>query len=226
MDNPHLVATDKPDDWLQIIGVVDDARNDGLDRPVQPQIFLPDSFVLDTNTFLIVRAKANPAATTRAVAQSIHRLNPGIFVVEQHDIGWLLDTQGWATERFLAAIFALFAVLALLLAATGIYSVVSYTVSQRTREFGVRMALGARRASVVRLVLESSLLTVAIGAVIGIVLSISLSKFIATSSHATIRDPLMLAGVSALLLVVTALACLYPTWRAASIEPMQALRLE
>jgi putative ABC transport system permease protein len=88
------------------------------------------------------------------------------------------------------------------------------------------MALGARRASVVRLVLETSLLTVAIGAVIGIVLSISLSKFIATSSHATIRDPLMLASVSALLLVVTALACLYPTWRAASIEPMQALRLE
>ena len=226
MDNPHLVATDKPDDWLQIIGVVEDSRNDGLDRPVQPQIFFPDSFVLDTNTFLIVRAKSNPAATMRAVAQSIHRLNPGIFVVQQHDIGWLLDTQGWATERFLAAIFALFAVLALLLAATGIYSVVSYTVSQRTREFGVRMALGARRASVVRLVLESSLLTVAIGAVIGIVLSISLSKFIATSSHATIRDPLMLAGVSALLLVVTALACLYPTWRAASIEPMQALRLE
>jgi predicted permease len=226
MDNPHLVATDKPDDWLQIVGVVDDARNDGLDQPVQPQIFLPDSFVLDTNTFLVVRAKGDPAAAMRAVGQSIHRLNPGIFVVEQHEIGWLLDTQGWATERFLASIFALFAVLALLLAATGIYSVVSYTVSQRTREFGVRMALGARRAAVVRLVLQASLLTVAVGAIIGIVLSLSLSKLIATSSHATIRDPLMLAGVSALLLAVTALACLYPAWRAASIDPMQSLRLE
>jgi putative ABC transport system permease protein len=75
-------------------------------------------------------------------------------------------------------------------------------------------------------VLQASLLTVAIGAVIGIVLSLSLSKFIATSSHATIRDPLMLVGVSAMLLAVTALACLYPAWRAASIEPMQALRLE
>jgi putative ABC transport system permease protein len=226
MDNPHLVATDKPDDWLQIVGVVDDARNDGLDRPVQPQIFLPDSFVLDTNTFLVVRAKGDPAAAMRAVGQSIHRLNPGIFVVEQHEIGWLLDTQGWATERFLASIFALFAVLALLLAATGIYSVVSYTVSQRTREFGVRMALGARRAAVVRLVLQASLLTVAGGAIIGIVLSLSLSKLISTSSHATMRDPLMLAGVSALLLAVTALACLYPAWRAASIDPMQSLRLE
>jgi putative ABC transport system permease protein len=226
MDNPHLVATDKPDDWLQIVGVVDDARNDGLDRPVQPQIFLPDSFVLDTNTFLVVRAKGDPVTTMRAVAQSIHRLNPGIFVVEQHEIGWLLDTQGWATERFLASIFALFAVLALLLAATGIYSVVSYTVSQRTREFGVRMALGAQRAAVVRLVLQASLFTVAIGAIIGIVLSLSLSKLIASSSHASIRDPLMLAAVSAVMLAVTALACLYPAWRAASIDPMQSLRLE
>ena len=155
----------------------------------------------------------------RAVAQSIHRLNPGVFVGEQHDFAWVLDNQGWATERFLASIFALFAVLALLLAATGIYSVISYTVSQRTREFGVRMALGAQRASVIRLVLQASLMTVAVGAVIGIVLSLSLSKFIATSSHATIRDPLMLAGVSALLLAATALACLYPAWRAASIDP-------
>jgi len=162
----------------------------------------------------------------RAVAQSIHRLNPGVFVGEQHDFAWVLDNQGWATERFLASIFALFAVLALLLAATGIYSVISYTVSQRTREFGVRMALGAQRASVIRLVLQASLMTVAVGAVIGIVLSLSLSKFIATSSHATIRDPLMLSGVSALLLAATALACLYPAWRAASIDPMQSIRFE
>jgi predicted permease len=226
IDNPRFVLTDKPDDWLQIIGVVDDARNDGLDRPTQPQVFVPDSFVLDSNTVLVVRAKDNPAAAMRAVAQSIHRLNPGVFVGEQHDFAWVLDNQGWATERFLASIFALFAVLALLLAATGIYSVISYTVSQRTREFGVRMALGAQRASVIRLVLQASLMTVAVGAVIGIVLSLSLSKFIATSSHATIRDPLMLSGVSALLLAATALACLYPAWRAASIDPMQSIRFE
>jgi predicted permease len=226
MENPRLVATDKPDDWLQIVGVVDDARNDGLDHPMQPQIFLPDSFVLDTNVFLVMRAKGDPVAAMRAVGESIHRLNPGIFVVDQHELGWLLDTQGWATERFLASIFALFAGLAILLAATGIYSVVSYTVSQRTREFGVRMALGAQRASVVRLVLQTSLLTVIAGAVIGIVLSLSLSKLIVTSSHGTIRDPLMLAGVSGMMLAVTALACLYPAWRAASIDPMQSLRLE
>jgi predicted permease len=225
MDNPHLVATDKPDDWLQIIGVVDDARNDGIDRPAQPQIYLPDSFILDSNTFLIVRAKGDPAFAMRAVAQSIHRLNPGIFVTEQHEFAWVLDNEGWATERFLASIFALFAILALLLAATGIYSVISYTVSQRTREFGVRMALGAQRASVVGLVLQASLVTVSIGGLVGIVFSLSLGKLIATP-HSTIRDPLMLAGASAILLAVTAVACLYPAWRAASIDPMQSLRLE
>jgi ABC-type antimicrobial peptide transport system permease subunit len=124
-----------------------------------------NSFVQNSNTFLIERAKADPAAAMRVVAQSIPRLTPGIVVVKQHEIRWLLDTQGWATERFLASLFALFAILALLLAATGICSVDSYSVSQRTREFGLRMALGAQRAAVVRLGLQASLMTVAAGAI-------------------------------------------------------------
>ena len=103
---------------------------------------------------------------------------------------------------------------------------VSYTVSQKTREFGVRMALGAQRAGVVRIVLQSSLVTVAAGAGIGLTLSLILGKLLATSSHATVRDPTMLLVSAGVLFATTALACLYPAWRAASIDPMEAIRTE
>ena len=115
---------------------------------------------------------------------------------------------------------------ALSLSAAGVSSVVSYTVSQRTREFGVRMALGAQRAGVVRLVLHSSLVTVGVGVLAGLSLSLALGELLATSQHATVRDPAMLLTASGVLLIVTALACLYPAWRAASIHPMKAIRME
>ncbi len=226
LDNPHLVSTQNPDGWLEIIGVVDNARNDGLDRPVQPAVFLPASFIVAPNAFLLVRAKGDPAATMRAVGATFHRLDPELVIQDEHELNWLLETQAWGRERFLASLFALFAALALALSAAGIYSVVSYTVSQRTREFGVRMALGARRAGVVRLVLQSSLLTVSAGALAGLALSLALGKVLATSTHASVRDPVMLLSVSAVLLAITALACLYPAWRAASIDPMKAIRTE
>jgi len=224
--NPVLVSADSPDAWLQIIGVVDDARNDGLDKPVLPAVYLPSTFILAPNSFLLLRATGDPETAMRAVGASLHRLNPELFILQQHPLNWLLDTEGWGREKFLASLFALFAVLALALSAAGIYSVVSYTVSQRTREFGVRMALGAPRAGVIRLVLQSSLVTVAAGAGIGLVLSLALSKVLAAAEHASVRDPVLLLAACAVLFAVTALACLYPAWRAASIDPMQAIRTE
>jgi predicted permease len=226
LDNPNLVSAANPDGWLQIIGVVDDSRNDGLDRPVLPAIYLPASFVIPPNTFLLVRAAGDPEAAIRAVGTSLHQLNGELFISFQRELSWLLDTEAWGREKFLASLFSLFAVLALTLSSAGIYSVVSYTVSQRTREFGVRMALGSPRAGVVRLVLQSSLLTVGAGAVIGLGLSLALGKVLATSAHATVRDPAMLLVACGVLFAITALACLYPAWRAASIDPMQAIRTE
>jgi len=226
IDNPVLVSTANPDGWLEIVGVVDDARNDGLDRPVAPAVYLPASFIVAPNAFLVIRANGDPAAAMRAVGTNLHRLNPEIFIEQEHDLNWLMETRAWGRERFLASLFGLFAILALALSAAGIYSVVSYTVSQRTREFGVRMALGARRGNVVRLVLQSALLTVAAGAAAGLALSLGLGKLLATSAHATVRDPAMLLSVSGILLAITAMACLYPAWRAASIDPIKAIRVE
>jgi predicted permease len=226
MDIPDTASTANPDGWLQIVGVVDDARNDGLDRPVRPAVYLPDTFILDPHTTLVVRSQGDPGAAMRAIGTSLHRLNPDLIIQDEHDFEYLLTTQAWGRERFLAGLFGLFAVLALTLSAAGVYSVVSYTVSQRTREFGVRVALGAQRGGLIRLVLQSSLLTVAAGALAGLALSLALSKLLATSQHAEVRDPIMLLAASALLLLVTALACTYPAWRAASISPMQAIRTD
>jgi predicted permease len=226
LDNPQLTPTANPDGWLEIVGVVDDARNDGLDRPTMPAVFLPSTFIVAPNAFLMMRASGDPAAAMRAVGANLHRLNPDLFVLQQRELSWLMENQAWGKERFLASLFGIFAVLALALSAAGIYSVVSYTVSQRTREFGVRMALGARRVNVIRLVLQSSLFTVAIGAMVGIALSLALGKLFTTSTHATVRDPAMLLSVSGVLFAITALACLYPAWRAASIDPIRAIRTE
>ncbi len=132
----------------------------------------------------------------RDVEANLHRLNSQLVIEEEHDFSWLLETQVWGRERFLASLFGLFASLALTLSAAGIYSVVSYTVSQRTRELGVRMALGAQRIGVVRLVLQSSLETVSLGAIAGLALSLLVGKFLATSPHANVRDPAMLLAAS------------------------------
>ena len=224
--NPNLTFTPNSDGWLQVVGVVDDVRNDGLDKPVLPAIYVPESLILARGTLYIVRSAGDPVTTMRAAGESLHRANPDASIMDQHEFSWLLENQAWAREKFLASLFGLFAILALALSAAGIYSVVSYTVSQRTREFGVRMALGAKRGNVVRLVLQSSLLTVAAGAAIGLALSIVLGKLLASATSGTVRDPLMLILVSAILLIITMVSSLFPAWRAASIDPIKAIRTE
>jgi predicted permease len=226
MDIPDAASVMNPDGWLQIVGVVDDVRNHGLDKPVRPAVYLPDTFIVDPHVLLIIRPRGDPAAAMRAVGATLHRLNPELYIQEEHQFEWLLDTQAWGRERFLASLFGLFAALALVLSAVGLYSVVSYTVSQRTREFGVRMAIGAQRTGVLRLVLQSSLWTVGVGALVGLGLSLGLGKLLETSPGATVRDPAMLLAASGVLLLVTALASIYPAWRAASINPIEAIRTE
>ena len=226
LDIPDAASVADPDGWLQIVGVVDDTANNGVGKPAQPAVYVPDTFILDPHAFLVMRAQGDPNAAMRAVGASLHRLNPEIVIQEEHEFSWLLESQAWGRERFLASLFGLFAALALALSAAGIYSVVSYTVSQRTREFGVRMALGAQRHGIIGLVLQSSLLTVGIGATAGVVLSLALSRLLATSEHATTRDPVMLFSAAGVLLLVAAVACLFPAWRAASINPIEAIRTD
>jgi ABC-type antimicrobial peptide transport system permease subunit len=130
----------------------------------------------------------------------------------------------WQQERLVAWLFGAFAALALAMAATGLYSVVSYTVALRTGEFGIRMALGARRTHLLALVYKSALLSVGSGIGVGLVLTLALGKVLAHWAEASSYDPSILAGVTLLLALVGAVACAIPARRASTVDPMVALR--
>ncbi len=139
---------------------------------------------------------------------------------------WITGQQEYAQQRLVATLFGIFSVLALVLAAVGLYSVVSYGVATRTNEFGIRMALGAKAADVFRIVLSSTALSVGGGLAAGLLLSIAFDKLATKWVTESSRDPLILSGVTLLLVVAAALACLVPARRAAATDPMQALRYD
>jgi predicted permease len=226
IERPDLLLTQAPDDWLEIIGVVGDVLNDGLDRPTKPAIFLPYSFVLPPDEFVIARSAGDPEVAIQSVKRRLREFNPDMVVGNDHTLLWALETQGWGQGRFIATLFSLFALLALALAATGLYSVVSFGVTQRTQEVGIRMALGAPRANILRLVISSTALMLAAGVVVGLVLSLALGGIVRTWAGGTPRDPLTLLGAALVLMIVSAIACIGPAWRAASVDPMVALRYE
>jgi predicted permease len=222
----NLISAQAPEDWFQVIGVVGDAKNDGLEHPVKPAIFLPYSFVLPPDESLIVRASGDPETTIRSVKERLHDVNPEFVVGRDHTLDWWLSTEGWGRERFIATLFGMFAALALVLAATGLYSVVSFAVTQRTQELGIRMALGARRSSVVHLVLSSIAAMLGVGVAVGLILSLLLNRVVSSWAGGNSRDPLTLAAAAGILFLVAGIACILPAWRAATIDPMRALRVE
>jgi ABC-type antimicrobial peptide transport system permease subunit len=226
IDRPPLLVAEKPDDWLEIIGVVGDARNDGLDRPVKPAVFLPYSFVLPPDLQMFVRTRDSSENTVGAIKQQLRGHNAEMIVSQDHTLTWWLENQGWGHERFIATIFSLFAGLALSLAAAGIYSVVSYSVNQRTQEVGIRMALGSPRTKIVSLVLGSTVTVLGIGIAVGLALSLLLSRVVVNWTRGSSGDPFALGASALALIAVASVACLVPAWRAASIDPMRALRME
>jgi predicted permease len=226
IDRPNLLSAQSPDDWLEVIGVVGDAKNDGLEHPVKPAIFLPYSFVLGPGQTFLVRASGDSETTIRSVKERLREINSEFVVDRDHTLSWWLATDGWGKERFIATLFSLFAVLALVLAATGLYSVVSFSVTQRTQELGIRMALGARRGTVVQLVLGSTVAMLGAGVAVGLLLSVILNRVVASWAGGSSRDPVTLLAAASILILVAGIACVLPAWRAASIDPMRALRVE
>jgi predicted permease len=226
IERPDLLLAQAPDDWLEVIGVVGDVRNDGLDHPTKPAVFLPYSFVLPPDVPLSVRSAGDPEAAIQSVKRRLLDMNPDMVVGNAHTLIWWLDTQGWGQGRFIATLFSLFAILALALAATGLYSVVSFAVTQRTQEVGIRMALGAPRANILRLVISSTAVMLAAGVVVGLGLSVVLSRVVGSWAGGSPRDPVTLLSAALVLVLVSVVACVAPAWRAASVDPAVALRYE
>ena len=224
---PSSPAAPNANGWLQIIGVVNDVRDDGLRNPIKPAIYVPYTLSMRMFTQILVRTSVPPLSILHDIRERLVQIDREQQVMEVQDLqAWITGLPEYSQQRFMATLFAIFSVLALVLAAVGLYSVVSYGVATRTNEFGIRLALGAHASGVFRMVLASTALNVGAGVLAGILLSIAFDKVSTRWVMESSRNPWILAGVTLILTAAAAMACLVPARRVSSVDPMQALRYE
>jgi predicted permease len=225
---PLSLAAAGSDGWFQVVGIVGDARNDGLRNPIMPSLYIPYTIMMPVFTQILVRTSVSPLTVLHAVREQIHTVDPD--QQSDRDVrdldGWIKHEPEWEQGHLVATLFAGFAILALALAATGLYSVISYAVTQRTGEFGIRMALGARPKDVLLIVFRSAVMSVAGGVLAGVLLTITLNRVLARWIQGSSLDALILAGVLLLLVATAGLSCFIPARRASSLDPTVALRYE
>jgi putative ABC transport system permease protein len=225
---PFVLSATGPDSWLQIVGIIADKRDDGLRKPILPEAFVPFTLSMRMYTQILVRSEVPPLSLLHAIGMQVNAIDPDQQIggqVEDLD-HWISDLQDYQQEHLVAWLFGAFAVLALLLAAVGLYSVVSYSVAQRTNEFGIRMALGAPRSHVWQIVFASMAVSVGAGILGGVILTLALNRVLARWAEGSSRDPIILVAVTAVLIVVAAIAGAGPARRASDVDPMTALRFE
>lgn len=226
--NDEEVGVPDNSGWLQVIGVVADSVNDGLDKPVQPALYFPYSRFMWTGTQFLVRTQGPPLAALRSVQLAIQSVNPDQQT--RHNVRdlnqWIEQQPEFQQQRLFSILFGVFSGLALALALIGLYSVVSYSVAQRTNEFGIRMALGAQKTHVLWIVARNIGITVCGGLCVGLAIYFALHRLLVHWMQNSYSSPLVLAAVAVLFVLCAGLACVVPALRAASIDPMQALRYE
>jgi predicted permease len=218
-----------PKVWFTIVGIVEDTKNAGMDKPAGPELYFQVRQVnefLGSNVEFVVRAANESAPLESSIRNVVRELDPSLPVYNLWSMNELVS-KSVVQPRFLALLLATFSGIALFLAAIGIYGVMAYSVTQRTQEIGVRMALGARPFHVLRLVLGQSLGMLLIGIVIGLAGAFALTRLMRTLLfEISVTDPLTYVSVIGLLTVVALLACYIPARRAAKVDPLIALRYE
>jgi predicted permease len=212
--------------WLTIVGVVGDIKSDGFDAPTAPHIYLSVRQNPGYASVIYVRSAGNPEGLGEAIRHEVQSLDPNIPVFSVRTMDEVI-ARSMAERRFALQLLGVFATVALLLAAIGIYGVMAYSFSQRTHEIGIRIALGAQRMDILRMAVGEGMQLVTIGLVFGLVGAVVITRFVRTMLFdVSPADPLTFAAISAILAGVAFLACYIPARRATRVDPLVALREE
>jgi putative ABC transport system permease protein len=227
----RMSGDDRP--WMTIVGVVGDVRQDGLDAPPTPEIYMPHSqfrpFWRDSTLrgfTVVVRTHGDPAGAVAVVREHLRVLDPALPIASVITMRDVVD-RSVAERRLHTTLLAVFAGIALVLAVVGTYGVLAYQITERTREFGVRMALGARASDIVGMVLRQGMTPALVGVIAGLGGAVLLTRLIAALLFETEPlDPVTFGATTALLLLAALGACLIPARRATHVDPTTALRAE
>ncbi len=219
------VSFDNGQTWVTIVGVVGNVHQYGLDKEPADEIYGPVA-QLAFGQFLVVKTKGDPMAASKSLRDAVHEVDTETAVDQVKTLQQALD-DSVASPRLTAWLLGLFALVALVITAAGISGVMALAVTQRTREIGIRIALGASRTGIVTMIMRQGMTLVVVGLVIGVAGALALNGLVASLLYATPgADPLTFAAVSCLLMLVAGAACLIPSLRATAIDPMLTLRRE
>ena len=208
----------------EVVGVVGDVKGRGLTADVEPEYFLPYAQAVITNPFLTIRTSGDPAGLEGAVRAVVHEMDRGVPVYQVSTMEGYVSKSA-AQSRFQTLLLSCFAAIALMLSAIGLYGLLSYMVVQRTLEIGLRMALGAQRADVLRMIVRRGLTLALIGLGVGLVISAMMTRLLSGMLYGIgPSDPITFAVVTGILLVVSLAASGVPAYRAARLDPMETLR--
>jgi predicted lysophospholipase L1 biosynthesis ABC-type transport system permease subunit len=231
----HLLVKDNPAGFrtIRIVGVAGDVRHGSLEAPAEPHLYVPYHQThrsllvwLAQTQFLVVRASGDPRSLATAAREAVQAVDPNVASATGRLSGHYVDNAA-AARRFSLVLLGLFCATALGMAGVGIYGVVAYAVAQRTRETGVRLALGAARGDIALLIVGDGLKRTALGLAVGLVASFAAARALGALLFGVgATDPATYSGVVAVLVAVTVIACGLPAWRAARVDPVKALRLD
>jgi putative ABC transport system permease protein len=212
--------------WTTIVGVVADEKQDALAAPVQPEVYSPHTQDARSQMSLIVRTAVPPASVLPLIRREMLAVDAAVALYDIRTLDELVD-QSLAEERFSTVLLGAFAATALLLAAIGLYGIVAFSVTSRTREIGVRLALGASRQHVLRMVVWDGVRVVLAGIAVGLVVALAISRAIESFLFETPpADPIVLVSVAAILTAAGLCASYLPAWRASRVDPVESLRVE
>ena len=222
----RIVIHARPARWNTIVGVVGDIRHSGLHEEPKPEMYRPFAQAPGATMMLVVRTDGNPLRLAAALRSQVNTLDPDQPIGKISTMAGLIS-DSVAQPRFYTLLLSLFAGLAAVLAAVGIYGVISYSVSQRTHEIGIRMALGAQRADILKMMVGRGLLLTLLGVALGLGGAFAATRVLSSLLFGvTPTDPATFAAVAAVLAAVALLACYLPARRATKVDPMVALRYE